>query len=206
MDHASGTRHVRRRSCRQGDSSSHQRAARATHPTAQHTEGYDLSGRLPASDRSCDRPAYHHSATMRRLLETRIGRALRSWPSRQRPAYARRFVFHYDHVLGTSLELQLVADRESDARRAEREVLAEVDRLEPILSGWSCTSELARWLETHDVDVPVSRELADVLDASDVWRRRTGGAFDPAAQAVIERLRDGTDHGPGRNVSPASLD
>lgn len=99
--------------------------------------------------------------------------------------------FHYEHVLGTSLELRIVAAREGGARRAESTVLAEIDRLERILSGWSADSELARWLDTFDTDVAVSAELADVLHASGAWRERTGGAFDPAAQEVIERLRDG---------------
>jgi thiamine biosynthesis lipoprotein len=105
---------------------------------------------------------------------------------------AARHVFNYEHVLGTSLELQVVAECEA-AYRCQAEVLSEVDRLEAILSGWSSTSELARWLATHDVPVPVSPALADVLQTSSEWRERTGGAFDPAAQAVVELLRDGND-------------
>jgi FAD:protein FMN transferase len=112
---------------------------------------------------------------------------------------SRRHAFHYEHVLGTSFELTVVATGTTAARRAELVALAEVDRLEAILSGWSSTSELARWTATHDVDVAISAELAEVLQASDGWRVRTGGAFDPAAQAIIALLRDGggdrsTDH------------
>lgn len=102
---------------------------------------------------------------------------------------AQRYRFDYDHVLGTSLELQVVASSQSAASGAESAVMGEVDRLEAILSGWSGTSELARWLGTHDVDVPVSAELAEVLDASAGWRERTARAFDPGAQAIIEMLR-----------------
>ena len=118
---------------------------------------------------------------------------MRRWALR--PPRARLHDFHYEHVLGTSLELRVVAERESAARHAESAVLSEVDRLEPILSGWSGTSELARWLATHDVDVPVSPELAEVLAASEGWRALTGGAFDPAAQAVIDLLRDDAGEG-----------
>lgn len=114
--------------------------------------------------------------------------APRRWPWRRR---ARRFASHYERVLGTSLELQVVAPDERVARRVEGAALAEIDRLEAILSGWSATSELARWQGTHDVDVPVSPELAEVLDAAAAWRARTGGAFDPGAQAVVDLLRDG---------------
>ena len=128
-------------------------------------------------------------ATMRRLLTMRLGHVMHGW--RRRPARARHFAFAYEHVLGTSLELQVVASRESAARRAESMALAEIDRLSPILSGWTSTSELALWLATFDADVPVSAELAEVLHLSAHWRERTGGAFDPAAQSVVERLRDG---------------
>ena len=103
----------------------------------------------------------------------------------------RRYVFHYEHVLGTSLELQVVADGEAAAHRAEADLLAEVDRLEAILSGWSRTSELARFLATGGVSVPVSPDLMEVLGASSAWRERTGGAFDPAAQSIVELLREG---------------
>lgn len=118
---------------------------------------------------------------------------------------ARPFVFRYEHVLGTSLELRVRAFGEAAARRAEAVALAEVDRLEAILSGWSGTSELARWLATRDADVPVSRELLDVLEASLAWHARTHGAFDPAAQAIVERLRDGSGaetSGDARHAEP----
>ena len=112
-----------------------------------------------------------------------------SFPTRARP---RRHAYHYEHVLGTSFELNVVATGASAARRAESVALAEVDRLEAILSGWSSTSELAHWTATQDVDVAISPELADVLHASDAWRARTGGAFDAAAQAIVALLRDGS--------------
>jgi thiamine biosynthesis lipoprotein len=133
---------------------------------------------------------------MRRLLDTRIGSVLQRWGEHTGPA--RHYRFHYEHVLGTSLELRVAAEGEAAARRAETEVLAEVDRLEPILSGWSQTSELARWQTTYDVPVTVSPELAEVLRASDAWRERTAGAFDPAAQSIIELLGDSAGASPAR--------
>ena len=111
-----------------------------------------------------------------------------SFPSRARP---RRHAYHYEHVLGTSFELNVVATSRAAAQRAESVALTEVDRLDAILSGWSRTSELSRWTRTHDVDVAVSPELADVLHACEFWRVRTGGAFDAAAQAIIALLCDG---------------
>ncbi|MEO7454824.1 MAG: FAD:protein FMN transferase, partial [Gemmatimonadaceae bacterium] len=135
---------------------------------------------------------------MRSLRDTTFGRAISAWPRGGRAPQPQKHVFHYEHVLGTSLELHVVAADEADARRAESDALDEVDRLEPILSGWSATSELARWQATQGEDVPVSPELADVLEAAEWWRILTGGAFNPAAQQVVESLRDGSAPG---NVS-----
>ena len=128
------------------------------------------------------------------LSRTAVGRALRGWMAR--PPRPRRRVFHYENVLGTSLELHVIAESSAAARRAERETLAEVDRLEAILSGWSATSELARWLGSFETSEPVSAELAEVLRASEAWRTVTGGAFDPAAQAIVEDLRANHEPGP----------
>jgi thiamine biosynthesis lipoprotein len=136
---------------------------------------------------------------MRRLLTTRLEHVMRRL--QRRSPRARHFAFAYEHVLGTSFELQVVAPRESVARRAEAMALAEIDRLSPVLSGWSSTSELALWLATHDADVPISAELAAVLELSTMWRERTGGAFDPAVQSIVERLCDG--RGDGVALRPA---
>lgn len=114
------------------------------------------------------------------------------WRPRATSPAARSWAFHYERVLGTSLELQVVAKDEACALRAETTVLAELDRLAAILSGYSDTSELTRWQEQHDVAVPVSPELADVLAAAESWRVRTGSAFNPAAVSLVELLRDET--------------
>jgi thiamine biosynthesis lipoprotein len=103
---------------------------------------------------------------------------------------ARRYAFHSETVLGTSIELQVVASSESAATRAESAALNEIDRLAQILSGYSATSELARWQATYEEHVAVPPELTDVLESAERWRMRTGGAFDPAAVALVELLRD----------------
>jgi thiamine biosynthesis lipoprotein len=109
---------------------------------------------------------------------------------RHRSPPAKSYAFHYEDVLGTSFELQVVATHPDAAQTAEAGVLAEVDRLDRILSGYSPTSELAKWQATHGVDVPVSRELADVLEAAEDWREWTGGAFNASAVSLLE-LPDG---------------
>src|SRR3954470_15191855 len=115
---------------------------------------------------------------------------LRAATSRMRTSTPQRHAFHYERVLGTSFELQVVASDFAAARQAEEVVLAEVDRLSTILSGYSATSELSRWTSHVGVLTPVSPALADVLLAAELWRVRTDGAFNPAASSLIELLRD----------------
>jgi thiamine biosynthesis lipoprotein len=103
---------------------------------------------------------------------------------RQRAGAPRAFIFSYDHVLGTSLELQVCARSARSAKHAEAEVLIEIDRLENILSGWSTKSEFSRWRESQG-HVGVSPDLAEVLRRADAWRVITGGAFDPALKSGI---------------------
>jgi len=107
-----------------------------------------------------------------------------------RRSQAKAYSCYYEGVLGTSLELQVVATNADVARRAEVAMLAEVDRLERILSGWAATSELSRWQETHGVDVEVSPELAAVLELGEDWRIWTAGAFNPAAISLVALLGD----------------
>ena len=129
----------------------------------------------------------HASAPRRSVLRALASAALRRVARAPR---ARRHAFHYEGVLGTSLELQVVAASADAAHAAESAVLEEIDRLAGILSGYAPTSELSRWLATRGEPVAVSPELADVLDAAEAWRARTGGAFNPAAASLVELLGD----------------
>ena len=117
-----------------------------------------------------------------------------------------RHVAHYEPVLGTSLELQLVAGSDAAARRGESAALAEIDRLEAIFSAYRPDSELRRWQATHDVDVPVSPELAEVLERSEHWRARTGGAFNPAVEAATRVWKESAARGePASDATLAAL-
>jgi thiamine biosynthesis lipoprotein ApbE len=107
---------------------------------------------------------------------------------------AEQFSFYHENVMGTSLELRVQADDIARARRAEGRVLAEIDRLSGILSGHDATSEFRRWQATATVadpapvptPTPVSPELFALLAASDHWRTRSGGAFDPRVQVLSQ--------------------
>jgi thiamine biosynthesis lipoprotein ApbE len=94
------------------------------------------------------------------------------------------FDFHYENVLGTSLELKVLARTRAAAGVADNAVLAEIDREAKILSGYDPGSEFSRWFQTRGEGIPVSRELFEVLSRFDRYRELTGGALDPAAEAV----------------------
>lgn len=116
-----------------------------------------------------------------------IGCLLSAWLC-VRPGYAADdFTFYHENVLGTSLELRVLADDTQAARTAEGRVLREIDRLSAIYSSYDEASEFSRWQTTTKGPVPVSPELFAILRACDHWRDRSGGAFDPRIQ-VLSRL------------------
>jgi thiamine biosynthesis lipoprotein ApbE len=99
-------------------------------------------------------------------------------------ARQRLYVFNYERILGTSLELKIGAASQPDAEAAEAAVLNEIDRQSKILSSWDSDSEFSRWSRTFMQPVRVSPELFEVLGLFDQWRERTGGALDASAEVV----------------------
>jgi thiamine biosynthesis lipoprotein ApbE len=97
---------------------------------------------------------------------------------------AEPYRFHYDHVLGTSLDVTVVARSHRAAVAAAAVVLDRIDRDAKILSGYDPASEFSRWRATSGQASRVSRELYEVLDLFDTWRSRSGGAIDASAEAV----------------------
>ncbi len=93
------------------------------------------------------------------------------------------FAFFHENVMGTSLALHVRADTRDLALRAEAVVLGEIDRMAAIFSGYDPASEFSRWQSTLDKDLPVSRELFDVLRSCDHWRNESNGAFDRARRS-----------------------
>jgi thiamine biosynthesis lipoprotein ApbE len=92
--------------------------------------------------------------------------------------------FNHEQILGTSLELKVVARATRTAARAEAAALAEIERQADILSSYDATSEFSRWFSTRNVAVPVSPELFEVLSLFDAWRALTSGALDASAEAA----------------------
>jgi thiamine biosynthesis lipoprotein len=100
---------------------------------------------------------------------------------------AETFTYHHDHVLGTSLEIQVQADAESTSLAAEAKVLSEIERLAKIFSTYEASSEFSRWQAKQNQAVTISPELFEILAASDRWRKESNGAFEPAI-AVLSNV------------------
>lgn len=96
------------------------------------------------------------------------------------------FVFHHENVMGTSLALRVNADNQASANWAEQRILTEIDRLSAIFSSYDPTSEFSRWSAQPDASVKVAKELFEVLQASDRWVAKSGGAFDPRVEALTK--------------------
>lgn len=97
---------------------------------------------------------------------------------------AENYAFYHENVMGTSLELRVLADSAEAADWAEQQVLRTIDRLAGQFSGYDPASALSRWQSGPKVPVRVPDELFEVLQASDHWRHLSGGAFDVRAEAL----------------------
>jgi thiamine biosynthesis lipoprotein len=91
---------------------------------------------------------------------------------------------HFENVLGTSMEIKLLAESDTAAERAEDAALEEIKQLNKILSGYDPASEFSRWAGTRDEAIRVSPDLMEALRLWDTWRARTDDALNPAAEAI----------------------
>jgi thiamine biosynthesis lipoprotein len=91
-------------------------------------------------------------------------------------AQAGEWRFHADGVLGTRLDVAVSCPSAEAARRAAEAALAEISRLDRLLSWRDSGSELARLNSAERM--AVSPELFEVLARAAHWRAVSGGAFD----------------------------
>lgn len=99
---------------------------------------------------------------------------------------AEDFVFHHEHILGTSLEIRLTADTSQAAEQAEAIILREIERQAKIFSSYHADSELMRWQATQNQPQKVSAELFAIMHAADEWQKLSRGAFNPAAETLTK--------------------
>jgi thiamine biosynthesis lipoprotein ApbE len=96
-------------------------------------------------------------------------------------ARLREFTFAHDHILGTSLDLLILADHPRAAGECHRRILAEIERLRRVLSTYDSASEVSRAMRGAPI---TSSDLATLLDLYAQWSARTGGALHVNMAAV----------------------
>jgi thiamine biosynthesis lipoprotein len=96
--------------------------------------------------------------------------------------------FHADHVLGTSLDLAVVAKKPLAAALAIDAARTEIARLDRILSAWRSDSELMA-LNASD-SLAVSPELFAVIALCENMRDTTGGAYSARIGRLLESCND----------------
>lgn len=107
---------------------------------------------------------------------------------------AEDFVFHHEHVLGTSLEIQLTAETAAAANAAEAKILHEIERQAKIFSSYDMGSELSRWSQSKVAPQAVSPELFAIMQSSAEWQRLSRGAFNPATEALTKVWKKAADN------------
>ncbi len=93
-----------------------------------------------------------------------------------------QYTFRHDFVLGTSMELTVQADGPAAALACQHAVLAEIDRLNRILSIYEPDSAINR-AKAGLADYPP--ELTELLSLYADWHRRTDGAINPHMAGLI---------------------
>jgi thiamine biosynthesis lipoprotein ApbE len=128
-----------------------------------------------------------------------VGAAVPGISSSATPASPPSTSFHFDHVLGTSLDVWIVGTH--DRERIENVVLAEIERLRCIFSTFDPNSELSR-LNRASGPVSVSPELFEVLLTYRTWEERTRGALNSQLGDLVRLWQEA-----GRNnVEPDSAE
>ncbi|MFO0863195.1 MAG: DUF2271 domain-containing protein [Gemmataceae bacterium] len=105
--------------------------------------------------------------------------------SANEPSAIREFHSYHEHVIGTSLEMYLVAPDEHSAESAESAAIAEIERLRQIFSLYDASSELSQLNRTRE-PMAVSPEMIEVLRLYSVWRQRTGGVLHSQVGGLVD--------------------
>lgn len=107
------------------------------------------------------------------------------------------YSFRDEAILGTRMQLQLVARSYAAARNAALAVRAEIDRLDLIFNTRRRDSELA--LLNRSREARVSAELFAVVELAERWRNASFGAFSGRLGRLIARWQSPGDLPPSRS-------
>ena len=91
----------------------------------------------------------------------------------------------HEPLLGTRVSIRLRATNPAAAAVAERQIVAEIERLEAVLSAYRPDSGWSRW-RSGKVEHPGS-EVTALLTLAARWHVQSGGAFHPSAGLLRER-------------------
>ena len=106
-------------------------------------------------------------------------------------ATAETYTRSHDFILGTNLDLVIVAESETTANLVESAVLTEIDRLNAILSTYDSESEISV-LNTAD-SATVSFDLFAALSACEAFREQTKNALSCRIGGLLETWQLGED-------------
>lgn len=110
---------------------------------------------------------------------------------------------HRDHVLGASFTMRVNGPAAQRAA-AERAALAEIARLDAVLSGWRADSELAAL--NASAAFRASPMLFHVIAYGEALRARSDGAFSPRLGAITARRRAGSFAAAARKAAIAAAE
>ena len=102
--------------------------------------------------------------------------------------------FRDEAILGTRMQVAVVATSFDAARRAALAARARIDRLDAIFNSRRADSELVR-LNNSD-EHAASADLYHVISAAERWREATGSSFSGRIGRVIDLWRTATDARP----------
>ncbi|HSJ14418.1 MAG TPA: FAD:protein FMN transferase [Longimicrobiales bacterium] len=120
------------------------------------------------------------------ILSLALASLIVSTPA-DRPCAGAERVERSAYVMGTVLRMEIAGADRACAVAAAEAALAEVERLEGVLSSWRADSELGRLnsVPAGTAGAP-SAELDSLLGEAHALHVATGGAFDPAVGALID--------------------
>lgn len=114
---------------------------------------------------------------------------------------------HKDHVLGTSLDMLALSASPNQTQRAFAAAIAEINRLDRILSTYRTDSEISRLNHPSNdgKSVVVSADLLTVIDACEAWRTQSDGAFSGRMGQLIQQHSKQYNHHPISTETRADL-
>ncbi len=108
-------------------------------------------------------------------------------------AAAETYTRSHDFILGTNLDLVIIAGSEATADRVETAILTEIDRLNEILSTYESDSEVSL-LNTLS-SATLSSDLFAVLSACEAFREQTKNALSCRIGGLLETWQSGEESG-----------